>query len=367
VIAVALASFVLAAPAPRISVDPVQDSPVVVHVSARPETQRLLCDVDGGRARRCGRTTRLRLAPGRHTISAWAVLRGGGASRKARGAVVVAQPEPKPINVGGEPVGIAAAGNAIWVSGGSSGEAVRLDADLRQVTARVPVGGQLGGIAATASAVWVSVYDGGQVVRIDPASGTVVARVAVGGQPTFIAFDAAGQVWVGNLDGSVERIDPATNAVAGRVHLPSGASTLLPLGSVIWIGLQSGALVSLDPAAGALTGSAIPVAPDVDALAATPNGIWASTFDGTAALVDTTARRVVRRVSLPGQGSGIAYAGGRVWVTVYDRRYVLALDPATGRFVAAVHAGLQPRESLVVGSTLWVLDQSGGAVVPVTP
>jgi virginiamycin B lyase len=367
VFAVALAFLVLAAPPPRITVAPVQDSPVVAYIAPRPHTRRLLYSVDGARARACARTLRLRLAPGRHTISAWGLMRRGGPSRKARAAVVVAQPEPRALAVGGEPVGIAAAGSAIWVSGGSSGEAVRLDADSRQVTARVPVGGQLGGIAATGSAVWVSVYDGGQVVRIDPATGSVVARIAVGGQPTSIAFDPAGQVWAGNLDGSVERIDPATNTVTARVNLPSGASTLLPLGNLIWIGLQSGGLVSLDPAAGAVTGSAISVAPDVDALAATPNGLWASTFDGTAALVDTTARRVVRRVSLPGKGSGIAYAGGRVWVTVYDRRYVLALDPATGAFAAAVHAGLQPRESLLVGSTLWVLDQNGGAVVPVTP
>jgi virginiamycin B lyase len=294
----------------------VQDSPVVVHVAAWPKTRHLVCSVDGGHARACGRTTKLRLAPGRHTISAWAVMRRGGASRRARAAVVVTQPEPTAVDVGGEPVGIASAGTAIWVSDGSSGEAVRLDADTRQVTATVAVGGQLGGIGACPSAVWVSVYDGGQVARIDPANGSVVARVPVGGQPTSIAFDAGGQVWVGNLDGSAERIDPATNAVTARVHLPSGASTLLPLGNLIWIGLQSGGLVSLDPATGALSGASVSVAPDVDALAATPSGLWASTFDGTAALVDTGARRVLRRVSLPGHGSGIAYAGGRVWVTV---------------------------------------------------
>jgi sugar lactone lactonase YvrE len=367
VIVVALASFPLAAPPPRISLDPVQDSPIVVRLALRPRTRRLVCSVDGGHARACDRTTRLRLSPGRHAISAWAVMRSGRPSRKARAAVVVAQREPKPVDVGGQPVGIAAAGSDLWVCDGSGGNAVRVDAGTRQVTARVAIGGQLGGIAATASAVWVSVYDGGQVVRVDPATNAVAARIAVGGQPTSLAVDAAGQVWVGNLDGSAMRIDPATDLVSATVRLAAGASTLLPVGNLIWIGLQNGSLVSLDPATGALTGAAIAVAPDVDALASTPNGLWASTFDGTAALVDTGTRRVVRRVRLPGRGSGIAYAGGRVWVTVYDRRYVLALDPARGTFVAAVHAGAQPRDSVVVGSTLWVLDQLNGAVVPVTP
>jgi len=367
VIAVALASFALAAPPPRISLDPVQDSPVVVRLASRPRTRRLVCSVDGGRPRTCGRTTRLRLSPGRHTVSAWGVMRGGRSSRRARAVVVATQREPKTVAVGGQPVGISAYGNAIWVSDGSGGNAVRVDTDTRQVTARVAIGGQLGGIAATGAAVWVSVFDGGRVVRADPATNAVVARVGVGGQPTSIAVDAGGQIWVGNLDGSAKRIDPATNLVTTTVGLPSGASTLLPVENVIWIGLQNGSLVSLDPATAALTGSAVHVAPDVDALVSTPNGLWASTFGGTAALVDTGSRRVVRRVRLPGQGSGIAYAGGQVWVSVYDRRYALALDPATGAFLAAVHAGVQPRDSLVVGSTLWVLDQLTGALVPITP
>ena len=339
----------------------------MVRLASRPRTRRLVCSVDGTRPRTCGRTTRLRLAPGRHTFSAWAVMRSGRPSRKARAAVVVAQREPKAVAVGGQPVGVGAAGNAIWVSDGSGGNAVRVDADTRQVTERVAIGGELGGIAATGSGVWVSVYDGGQVARVDPATNTVVARVTVGGQPTSIAVDPAGQIWVGNLDGSATRIDPATNLVTATVRLSSGASTLLPVGSLIWIGLQNGSLVSLDPATGALTGSAVKVAPDVDALVSTPAGLWASTFGGTAARVDINARRVVRRVRLPGRGSGIAYVGGPVWVSVYDARYVLALDPAKGTFLAAVHAGVQPRDSVVVGSTLWVCDQLTGALVPVTP
>lgn len=366
-IVVALASFALAAPPPRISLDPVQDSPVVVRLALRPHTRRLVCSVDGGRPRSCGRTTRLRLSPGRHTVAAWALMRGGRPSRRTRAAVVVTQREPKPVAVGGQPVGIATTGSDVWVSDGSGGNAVRVDANTRRVTARIAVGGELGGIAASASSVWVSVFDGGQVVRVDPATNTVLARIAVGGQPTSIALDAAGQVWVGNLDGEAKRIDPATNLVTATVRLPAGASTLLPVGNLIWIGLQNGSLVSLDPATAALTGAAITVAPDVDALASTPNGLWASTFGGTAALVDTGARRVLRRVRLPGRGSGIAFADGRVWVTVYDARYVLALDPATGTFLAAVHAGVQPRDSVVAGSTLWVCDQLTGAVVPVTP
>jgi streptogramin lyase len=72
-------------------------------------------------------------------------------------------------------------------------------------------------------------------------------------------------------------------------------------------------------------------------------------------------------VRLRGRGSGIAFAGGRVWASAYDRRLVLGLDPTTGGYAVAVHTGAQPRESLVVGSTLWVVDQGSGALTPVAP
>lgn len=355
-------ALLVSAPAPKVTAAPVQDSPVVVHVAGKGAVR---CSIDGHRARTCVRTTRFRLAPGLHTITAWSLSPRGRASAVRRIRVVVPAPAPPPVPVGGQPVGIAASGSTLWVSGGSSGDVVGIDSATRRVTSHVTVGGQLGGIAAGAGSVWVSVFDGGEVARIDAATGAVTARVTIGGQPSSIALDASGAVWVGNLDGSVSRLDPAGGQVTKRVALSSGASTLLPVGGLLWIGLQDGSLVSLDPATGGLTGRAIRIAPDVDAIADTPSGLWATTFDGIAARVDLTARKVVRRVRLPGRGSGIAFANGRVWASAYDRRLVLALGPSTGAYAAAVHTGAQPRESLVLGSTLWVVDQAVGALTPV--
>jgi streptogramin lyase len=202
-------------------------------------------------------------------------------------------------------------------------------------------------------------------VRIDPARGAVAARVAVGGRPTGIAVDGSGTVWVGNLDGWVTRIDPATNAVLGKVAVPSGISAPLVARGLVWLGLQNGTLVSVDPGSAMLTGRPVSVAQDVDAIVDTPSGLWVSTFAGTAALVDPDARSVKRRIPLPGRGSGVAFAGGRVWVSDYDHRTVLGLDPASGTILAAVHTGGQPRESIVAGGVLWVCDQADGTVTPI--
>jgi YVTN family beta-propeller protein len=116
--------------------------------------------------------------------------------------VIVPSPAPPAVNVGGQPVGIAAANGLVWVSGGSSGIVSAIDATSRRVIANVQVGGQLGSVIATSDAVWVSVFGGGTVARIDPVHDVVTTRIAVGGQPTGLALDAAGALWVGNLTGT---------------------------------------------------------------------------------------------------------------------------------------------------------------------
>ena len=271
---------------PVVHAVPIQDSPVVVRISLRPHIRRLVCSVDGHRARTCTRTTRLKLPPGRHTVVVWAVGQGGRASAKRRVKLVVPEPAPRAVAIGGDPVGIAADGATLWISGGSVGSVVRFDSTTRTVAAQIPVGGQLGGIAATHGAVWVSGYGDGTVARIDPATNSVTAHITVGGRPTSIASDASCVVWVGNLDGWASRSDPATNQVRTKV-------------------------------------------------------------------------------TLPGRGSGISYANGLVWVSDWDDAYVVELNTATGALVGAVHTGTRPRESVVLGNTLWVLDEAVGRLTPV--
>jgi len=367
VLAPALIALALA-PAPRppvLHVSPISDSPVTVSLAPRSHTARIVCSVDHRRARTCPRKVRFKLRPGPHVVTAWAIARSGRAGRKVSAHFVVAAPAPRPVNIGGNPDGIAALGATLWVSGGASGAVVRVDAQTRQVTATIPVGGQLGGIAATAQAIWISVFDGGTVGRIDPATNAVVDRIAVGGQPTGIAVGADGSVWIGNLDGSVSRVDPSSDAVTARVALPSGASALLPLGGLVWVGLQSGSLVSLDPATNALSGPAVNLSRDVDALTDTPNGLWVCTFDGTADRIDPSSRTAARRVKLPGRASGIAFAGGVVWVSLYDLRLVADLDPATGALLGAVHTGAQPRDSVAAAGQVWVADQASAQLTPI--
>jgi hypothetical protein len=330
----------------------------VLHIRTKKGT-KLRCSVDGGRSRACKRRTKLKLTPGPHTVAVWA-LEHGRRSAKRSVAVVVPTPAPAGVVVGETPVAIAAAGSDVWVSTGDT--VVRVDAATKKVTKRITVGGSLGGIAATSTDVWVSVFDGGEVAHIE--SGSVVGRTSVGGQPTGVAF-AAGSVWVGNQNGWVSRIDPGTGHLLATVHLRAGDSTLLPVGNLLWAGLQDGSVVSIAPATNSVTGAAVHVATDVDALVDTPQGLWASTFAGVAASIDAASRKVLRRVSLPSRGSGIAYGGAKVWFSMYDRNLVAELNPISGTVVGAVHTGLQPRDSVVANGSLWVADEGAGKLTPI--
>ncbi len=360
-----LLALLAVAPPPAVHAAQIQSSPVLVRIAPHKGTRRLSCSLDGARARSCKKRSRFRFGPGRHTIAVRAVYADGRTSRPRVVAVVVPAPAPPAVHVGGAPVGIAAVGNAVWVSGGTSGDVSRIDAASRTVTEVVHVGGDLGGIGAAPGAVWVSDFGGGSVARIDPASGSVTARIPLGGQPTGVAVADDGSAWVGNLAGFVSRIDTKTNSIDATIELPSGASMPLVARGLVWVGLQDGSVVSVDPATNKLTGGAIAVDQDVDALADSPGGIWVSTFVGSVALLDPTARRVAVKRKLPGRGSGIAVAGGSVWASDYDGALVIRLDPATGALLGAVKSGRQPRESAVAGGYLWVLDQADAAVTPI--
>ncbi len=340
-----------------------QSSPVAVQISARPSL-RLRCTVDRRREEPCSRSTRFRLASGRHTISAAAVDSRGRRSAARSVVVVVPFPAPRAVHVGGAPVGIATLGTDVWVSGGTSGVVSRIDGSTKAVVATVRVGGQLGGGGAGPSGVWVSVYDGGEIARIDPARNAVTGRFAVGGRPTGLAVSADGAVWAGNLDGYLTRIDPETSKTT-RIALPSGVSMPLVARGLVWAGLQDGSVVAVDPSTNAIAGRAARIGTDVDALADTPAGIWLSTFSSAVGLLDPGSRTISHRRTLPGRGSGITYAGGSIWSSDYDDGYVLRLDPRTGALVGATRTGSQPRESAAAGGVLWVLDQADGDVSPV--
>src|SRR4029453_13280046 len=112
------------------------------------------------------------------------------------------------IRLAGEPGGIAAAPQGVWVSSGT-GQLLLVDARTNTVTQSVPIGNGPQGVAFGGGAVWVANTPDGTVSRFDPGTGRI-RKIAVGGSPTGVAY-GDGEVWVAaGRSGNVLRIDASS-------------------------------------------------------------------------------------------------------------------------------------------------------------
>ena len=105
------------------------------------------------------------------------------------------------IEVGGEPIGIASGGGALWVvnsefAGGGPGSVSRIDPGTDRVVATIEVGSVPLEVVTGEGSVWVSNADDDTVSRIDPATNEVAATIDVCGAPEGLAV-GDGSIWGG--------------------------------------------------------------------------------------------------------------------------------------------------------------------------
>ena len=171
--------------------------------------------------------------------------------------------------------------------------------------------------------MWVVGSNG--AVRVDPATGRAARKLAVA-HDGYAVRDAAavrGDLWLLVSDGTVRRVDGRTGAAKAVLHVPFGGA-LIPMDGRLYLADET-RLASLDPATGHLLWIA-PV-PDIGGLAATAGRIWAET-------------------------SG--HSGDRV----------VAIDPASGRTVAAVQVGeFNASGLLAIRAELWLTTSRGHLII----
>jgi DNA-binding SARP family transcriptional activator len=176
---------------------------------------------------------------------------------------------------------VVAARRDVWTLGIRPGGAmtiIRHDPETGEPVAREGVArGSTGGLAVTADAVWVTSTLQNLVRRISRDTGRPVDSIRVPA-PTAIAA-GADAVWVvSTIDDAVWRIDPATN-LANEIRVPHG-----------------------------------PTGVAVDASA-----VWVAHYDsGDVTRIDAARRTVAETIHIADTVSGVAAAGGKVWVVVPD-------------------------------------------------
>lgn len=213
---------------------------------------------------------------------------------------------------------------------------------------------------------------------LDYAPAPTLKAIAVGPsrngpeEQTTIATDGAGySVWAGNQDsGTVRQIDASLHTTLLTIHgvAPGGLAAVgsSSTGDVVWASDPSRDLVvRIDEDARRITRRiAIPGRPT--RLAADRRAVWVATRGSSHALwrIDPSTNKVVARIPLPVTPSRVALGAGGVWVTGYRRSNrsslaeggtVIRIDPDTNRVVARIPLGDLAADGILVSHGLvWV-------------
>jgi DNA-binding beta-propeller fold protein YncE len=236
------------------------------------------------------------------------------------------------------PAALALAGGVAWVPAGASSTLWRVDRATGRVDGRIGLDRRLlgpVGVAAQDGTVWVSCCalqhgpgPAGVLLRVDPRRNRVVARIPIADGPLAVAA-GGGAVWVATARGGVLRVDPRSNRVVGRVPLAAGSR--------------------------------------VEAIAATPQGIWAvDTGDYHVLRLDPGSGRVGLAVAAP-LPRGVGVGDGGAWAIVTNDRTLARVDERDGRLRARVPADLvRDVRGIAVGAgALWVT--TGNQVLRLDP
>jgi virginiamycin B lyase len=181
-----------------------------------------------------------------------------------------------------EPVSMASAGNAVWVTDGSR-RVTRIDPRSGAV-AQFPAGRTLDGVVSGAGAVWAFSSKTATVVRIDPRTGAITDPIQIATRrgsdkpyPVGIA-NTPGTVWVLNGNtATVTRIDAAQGGVRDTVaigmdRLPRGIGAS---GRTVWVANFDGSVSRIAP--GDDTPSAIWIGESLGAVVAEGDRVWVTT------------------------------------------------------------------------------------------
>ena len=262
----------------------------------------------------------------------------GGVQRldPANGEIVSTVEAGDALSAFGDPHGVAAQGDTLWIGEVGARSLLRVDPATEQIVQTIQLDVAPYAIALDGDTLWVSSFDASEVVRVDSVLGEVTARFVVD-SPTGIAV-GGDTVWVvAHRSDTLVRIDPATNETVATIRLGEPGddpvcgmcveNVVFEYGSA-WTANNAGRSVSrVDPSTNQAT--EIPVERRVWAVAAADGSIWGSQFEpldeshldleaGGLVRIDPEMESVVSH-SVPG-ALGVATGHESLWVVTVGRR-----------------------------------------------
>jgi YVTN family beta-propeller protein len=253
------------------------------------------------------------------------------------------------------PEAIAYGNGSLWVSttevdaSGKSlpGSVLRIDPASGQVLATIPVGGAVHDIEVTPAAVWVPAYADDTLTKIDPATNQVVTTIPVCTNPVGVT-SGFGSVWASCMDGSLARIDPATNQIVTTIRTQDSGGYVVASPTAIWmtnsghVDTPDGSVTRIDPATNAVVANvAIGVGPI--AIAYAGGSLWVGLFDTpTVVRVSATTNTVLGRITVAAPVYGIAATDRSVWAIHNLTRPDANTPPPPGKVTRVNYYGTAP-------------------------
>ncbi|MEO7206995.1 MAG: hypothetical protein ABI356_04255 [Steroidobacteraceae bacterium] len=181
----------------------------------------------------------------------------------------------------------------------------------------------------------------------------------------------ADAVWVASTGPfAVNRIDPKTNTLAATVELPGAACAGLVVGAgSLWVPLCTArpSLAKIDLNSNTLA-SIYQVGPPAEegGIAYGAGSIWLIIDKlGSLARISPATGAVLETIHVPAGSYNPAFQGGTVWVTHADGSDVTGVDAVSGKTIAAVVTGPNPRFLTVGAGAVWTLNQGDGTLTRV--
>jgi virginiamycin B lyase len=194
-----------------------------------------------------------------------------------------------------------------------------------------------------------------------------LAAFALGKTADWVAV-TADAVWVASSGPfAVHRIDPKTNTSVARVELPGEACAGLAVGAgSLWVPLCTAqpSLAKIDLKNNTVT-AIFPLGPPAEegGIAFGAGSIWLIIDKlGSLARINPADGSVLDTFHVPAGSYNPAFLNGGVWVTHAEGAEVTGIDAASGRALATVATGPNPRFLTTGAGAVWTLNQGDGTL-----
>jgi sugar lactone lactonase YvrE len=257
------------------------------------------------------------------------------------------------VPVGVDPLQLVVAARQVWTMEFGEGTLARIDPGTNKAAA-VDIG-EAAGMASDGDDIWVAA-NGKTLVRLDGASGRQERVLKLAKKPLFELRDAgfltvsSGSIWLtipvlgdNSADQTLWRIDPQTGAVKARAPLLANPVSLAADARYVWVAnIDGGKVTRVEVATNTAKNVAASIGPAGVATGA--GSLWVSHYVPEVWRIDPKTMRVQSKIHLDaGTTRGIAFGGGRVWVSTESR--VVALDPATNAVVQTIDL-IEPKREM---------------------